>query len=139
MTLPPLGPARRDGHDKDSGPQVPYYSLWTGPNGTSSLATCALGGFEMKSVGGQAAPLWLRQIPDEVAAVLFMVLPVGWVGEWHESPRAAVGGAVVGPLVHRDAGWFAGRNGSGGHPLGTGYRHPLGRRWPRPPFRADRR
>jgi len=87
MTLPPLGPARSDGHDKDSEPQVPYYSLWTGPNGTSSLATCALGGFEMKSVGGQAAPLWLRQIPDEVAAILFMVLPVGWVGEWHESPR----------------------------------------------------
>ena len=87
MTLPPLGPAQSDGHDKESGPQVPYYSLWTGPNGTSSLATCALGGFEMKSVGGQAAPLWLRQIPDEVAAVLFMVLPVGWVGEWHESPR----------------------------------------------------
>ena len=25
-------------------PQVPYYSLWTGPNGTSNLATCALGG-----------------------------------------------------------------------------------------------
>jgi len=22
-----------------------------------------------------------------VAAILFMVLPVGWVGEWHESPR----------------------------------------------------
>jgi hypothetical protein len=87
MTLPPLGPAQSDGHDKESGPQVPYYSLWTGPNGTSSLATCALDGFEMKSVGGQAAPLWLRQIPDEVAAVLFMVLPVGWVGEWHESPR----------------------------------------------------
>jgi hypothetical protein len=41
----------------------------------------------MKSVGGQAAPQWQRQIPDEVAAVLFMVLPVGWVGEWHESPR----------------------------------------------------
>jgi hypothetical protein len=35
----------------------------------------------MKSVGGQAAPQWQRKIPDEVAAVLFMVLPVGWVGE----------------------------------------------------------
>jgi hypothetical protein len=87
MTLPPLGPVQSGGHDKDSGPQVPYYSLWTGPNGISSLANCALGGFEMKSVGGQAAPQWQRQIADEVVAVLFMVLPVGWVGEWHESPR----------------------------------------------------
>src|ERR1700704_1645953 len=39
MTLPPLGPVQSGGHDKDSGPQVPYYSLWTEPNGTSSLAT----------------------------------------------------------------------------------------------------
>lgn len=45
MTLPPLGPVHSGGHDKNNGPQVPYYSLWTGPNGTSSLATCALGGF----------------------------------------------------------------------------------------------
>ena len=55
MTLPPLGPVQSGGHDNNNGPEVPYYSLWTGPNGTSSLATCALGGFEMKSVGGQAA------------------------------------------------------------------------------------
>ena len=53
----------------------------------STQSDVALGGFEMKSVGGQAAPQWQRQIPDEVAAVVFMVLPVGWVGEWHESPR----------------------------------------------------
>ena len=139
MTLPPLGPAQSDGHDKESGPQVPYYSLWTGPNGTSSLATCALDGFEMKSVGGQAAPLWLRQIPDEVAAVLFMVLPVGWVGEWHESPRPQWVVPLSGRWFIETAGWFTRRNGAGRHPLGTGYRHPLGRRWPRPPLRADRR
>src|SRR4051794_2560600 len=139
MTLPPLGPVRSEGHDKNDGPQVPYYSLWTGPNGASSLASCALGGFEMKSVGGQAAPQWQRQIPDEVAGVMFMVLPVGWVGEWHESPPAAVGGAVVGALVYRDAGWLARRDGSGRHPLGSGYRHPIGRRRPGPSLRADRR
>ena len=86
MTLPPLGPVSNDGRDQNSPPQVPYYSLWTAPNGTS-VASCALGGFEMKSVGGQAAPMWMRQIPDEVAAVFFTVLPVGWVGEWHESPK----------------------------------------------------
>ena len=54
MTLPPLGPVSNDGRDQNNPPQVPYYSLWTAPNGTS-VASCALGGFEMKSVGGQAA------------------------------------------------------------------------------------
>jgi hypothetical protein len=55
---------------------VPYYSLWTGPNGTSSLATCALGGFEMKSVGGRRRPCGCDN-PDEVAAILFWPPPVG--------------------------------------------------------------
>jgi hypothetical protein len=31
--------------------------------------------------------MWMRQIPGEVAAVFLTVLPVGWVGEWHESPK----------------------------------------------------
>jgi hypothetical protein len=86
MTLPPLGPVSNDGRDRNSPPQVPYYSLWTGPDGTS-VTSCALAGFEMQSVGGQAAPMWMRQIPGEVTAVFFVVLPVGWVGEWHESPK----------------------------------------------------
>lgn len=87
MTLPPLGPVSNDGRDPSRAPQVPYYSLWSAPNGTSGLANCALDGFAMKSVGGQAAPMWMRQIPGEVVAVFFTVLPVGWVGEWHESPK----------------------------------------------------
>ena len=87
MTLPPLGPVSNDGRDPSRAPQVPYYSLWSARNGTSSLANCALDGFAMKSVGGQAAPMWMRQIPGEVVAVFFTVLPVGWVGEWHESPK----------------------------------------------------
>jgi len=99
MTLPPLGPVHSGGHDKNNGPQVPYYSLWTEPSGASGLASCALGGFEMKSVGGQAAPMWMRQIPGEVTAVFFTVLPVGWVGEWHESPKPQ----WVAPLSGR---WF---------------------------------
>src|SRR4026207_531850 len=94
MTLPPLGPVSNDGRDPTRAPRVPYYSLWSAPNGTSALASCALDGFEMKSVGGQAAPMWMRQIPGEVVAVFFTVLPVGWVGEWHESPKPQWGGPL---------------------------------------------
>ncbi|WP_088345912.1 MULTISPECIES: hypothetical protein [Rhodomicrobium] len=87
MPLPPLGPPSSDGRDQERPPHIPYYSLWTKPDGISSLAVCALGGFVLQSVGGQAAPMWMRQMPDAVEAVYFAVLPVGWVGEWHESPK----------------------------------------------------
>ena len=56
MTLSPLA-RDNDGRDPSRAPRVPYYSLWSAPNGTSGLASCALDGFEMKSVGGQAAPM----------------------------------------------------------------------------------
>lgn len=87
MILPSLGPATNDGRDPANPPRVPYYSLWTEPKGLSSLALGALGGLDAGSVGGKAAPLWMRRLRGEVEAVIFCVLPVGWVGEWHESPR----------------------------------------------------
>jgi hypothetical protein len=52
---------------------VPYYSLWTDPQSINGLATSALGGFEAKSFGGQAAPMWMRQFPGEVGVVFFTV------------------------------------------------------------------
>jgi hypothetical protein len=87
MILSPLGPASNDGRDESDPPRIPYYSLWTEADGTSRLAACTLGAFQAKSVGGKAAPMWMRAFPGDVAAVFFAVLPVGWVGEWHESPR----------------------------------------------------
>lgn len=62
--------------------------MWTRPDGLSSIGTAQLGHFVRGSVGGQASPLWMREFPGEVEAVFFNVMPVGWTGEWHESPRA---------------------------------------------------
>jgi hypothetical protein len=87
VTLPPLGVPSNDGRHENDPPRVPYYSLLAEPNGISHLAICALSGFETKSVGGRAAPMWMRHFLDEVEALFFAVLPVGWVGEWHESPK----------------------------------------------------
>jgi hypothetical protein len=89
MPMPPLplGPASNDGRDEANPPRVPYYSMWTGPEGTSRMANCMLGGFAARSVGGKAAPLWISRSPGEPEVVDFFVLPVGWVGEWHESPK----------------------------------------------------
>jgi hypothetical protein len=88
-TLAPLEPANpgNDGRDEGRPPVLPFYHMWTGPEGLSRLDRCDLTGFALKSVGGGAAPQWMRDFPGTVEAVKFNVLPVGWVGEWHESPK----------------------------------------------------
>lgn len=88
-TLPPLTPdPGNDGTDPDRPPTAPYYLMSTGPDGLSRLDLRELAGFALQSVGGGAAPQWMRAFPGEVEAVKFNVLPKGWVGEWHESPKA---------------------------------------------------
>ncbi|WP_407529010.1 cupin domain-containing protein [Methylobacterium oryzisoli] len=87
-TLPPLTPdPGNDGIDPNRPPAAPYYLMSTGPDGLSRLVRQDLTGFELQSVGGGAAPQWMRDFPGEVEAVKFNILPKGWVGEWHESPR----------------------------------------------------
>jgi len=67
-------------------PAMPYWRLFTGEDGLSSVAASFLDGFTERSVGGEAAAMWMLAAPGTVEAVRFAVLPVGWVGEWHESP-----------------------------------------------------
>ncbi|KTT16842.1 hypothetical protein [uncultured Pseudacidovorax sp.] len=81
VPLPPVGT------DPDQPPLLPFLHLWTDLSGTSRIDLSRMAGFGLKSVGGKASPQWLRPFPGEVAAVQFAVLPVGWVGDWHESPH----------------------------------------------------
>lgn len=85
--LPSQVALHNDGTDQSLPPSLPFLHLWTGPDGLSRLNTSQLAGFQSKSVGGGAAPQWLRPFPGEVVGVQFAVLPVGWVGDWHESPH----------------------------------------------------
>lgn len=41
----------------------------------------------MQSMGGRAAPQWNAPVFDGNARILFCVLPVGWIGDWHENPK----------------------------------------------------
>ena len=41
----------------------------------------------MQSMGGKAAPQWNDHLLTSEASILFCVLPVGWVGDWHENPK----------------------------------------------------
>lgn len=66
-------------------PTVDYWHLWTDAKGVSHQTRCALDRFVQGQVG-DAAPQWNDQQPAGEATVVFVVLPVGWVGEWHENP-----------------------------------------------------
>lgn len=71
----------------EDAPAVPTYLMLTDDQGRSTLRTALLGGLERRSVSGGAAPQWLRDLPGEVCGLKLAALPVGWVGEWHESPQ----------------------------------------------------
>lgn len=75
-----------DGTDPEVPPVLPILSMWTGQDGLSHIDSSQLAGFGMKSVGGGADPQWMRPFPGDVDQVQFAVLPVGWIGDWHESP-----------------------------------------------------
>ncbi|MFP5405855.1 MAG: cupin domain-containing protein, partial [Gammaproteobacteria bacterium] len=66
-------------------PELGYWHLWTDAKGVSHQSRCALRNFELGQVG-QAAPQWNDEQATGEATVVFTVLPVGWVGEWHENP-----------------------------------------------------
>ena len=67
-------------------PAIPYYHVYTDENGMSRQTKAELKRFEEKSVGGDADPQWMKHLTTAECRVMFMVLPVGWVGEWHENP-----------------------------------------------------
>jgi hypothetical protein len=80
-------------------PELPYWHVWTDDDGVTHQTRCALSGFKKQSMGGKAAPQWNDHIFDGESHVLFCVLPVGWVGDWHENPKPQ----WIAPLFGR---WF---------------------------------
>lgn len=87
--LPPLKPANadNDGNDEHRPPGAPSYHMYLDDRGLSRLSRCELREMSLSSVGGGAAPQWQAKMADQVESITFSVLPVGWVGQWHESPR----------------------------------------------------
>jgi hypothetical protein len=68
-------------------PKLTYWHVWTDDNGISHQTQCELTNFEKKSIAGDIAPQWNNQLLTANSNVMFTVLPVGWVGEWHENPQ----------------------------------------------------
>lgn len=80
------GAATNDGTDGHVSPKLSYLSMYVDDQGRSRLSLCELGGFARKSLGDSAAEMWMRRFPGTPSEVWFTVLPVGWVGDWHETP-----------------------------------------------------
>jgi predicted outer membrane protein len=78
----PTGPAA--GQDR---PTVPYWHVWTDDKGVSHQKRCEFSTFKLQSISKGAAPSWIDKQSTPGAAVLVVVQPVGWVGEWHENPK----------------------------------------------------
>jgi len=65
---------------------MPFWKMQVASGGRSTIEQRLLDGFILRSVSGDAAPIWMREFPGAVKAVWFNILPVDWVGEWHPSP-----------------------------------------------------
>jgi hypothetical protein len=71
----------------DPEPAVPYWHLWTDVDGVSRQTRCRMSEFERASIQPEAAPQWIGTKIKDGATVFVTVMPVGWVGDWHENPR----------------------------------------------------
>jgi hypothetical protein len=75
------------GKNSNGKPSVPYWHVWVDGNGVSHQDRCVLTDFEFESISSGAAPQWNNRLTDPCTKIIVMVLPVGWVGEWHENPK----------------------------------------------------
>jgi hypothetical protein len=66
-------------------PRVAYWHVWTDPQGISRQSRREMVRFELHSIQPPAMPQWLGAKASGSAFVT--VLPVGWVGDWHENPK----------------------------------------------------
>jgi|SRR5271168_1362738 len=71
----------------ESQPNVPYWHVWTDTDGISRQSRCNMTDFQIAAIQPEAAPQWIGARMRHDATVFVTVLPVGWIGDWHENPR----------------------------------------------------
>ena len=70
----------------EKSPGIPFWHVWTDPEGVSHQSLQELSDFEMQVISAGNTPQWLSPPCHGDITVLFSVLPVGWRGPWHENP-----------------------------------------------------
>jgi len=68
-------------------PQLDYWHLYTDGVGVTHQRRCAMIEFEFKSISESVAAQWQGRPSRGDMTLLVMVLPIGWVGAWHENPK----------------------------------------------------
>ena len=71
----------------DPKPAVSYWHLWTDDEGVSHQTLCTMTEFEKAAIAPQASRQWIGAKTKDTATVFVTVLPVGWIGDWHENPK----------------------------------------------------
>ena len=68
-------------------PKMPYWHVFVDDEGVSRQQRFELSNFELKGIDATVEPQWNDKMDPVKAGVTFTVLPVGWVGDWHENPK----------------------------------------------------
>jgi len=68
-------------------PTAPYWHIWTDADGVSRQTRRFLTEFELASINPPADAQWLGAKTQGEATVFVTILPVGWIGDWHENPH----------------------------------------------------
>ena len=71
--------------DQNQKPTVEYWHLYVDDQGESRQKGCVMTEFELGSMG-DADPQWKGNKHHDGMTTMFTVLPVGWIGTWHENP-----------------------------------------------------
>jgi hypothetical protein len=67
-------------------PVMPYWHVWCDDEGISHQSQGVVSGFAMQVFSAGAAPLWVQPGQQGQLKILFLQLPPGWQGDWHENP-----------------------------------------------------
>jgi hypothetical protein len=73
--------------DSSSPPVLTYWHVWADEDGVSHQDQRQTDRFKQKSFASGADPQWVGKVQQSGGSVIFSVLPVGWVGDWHENPK----------------------------------------------------
>jgi hypothetical protein len=68
-------------------PVIDYWHVWRDSDGISHQSRCQIQDFTLKSISPPAESQWLDWLQKGSATVVFTVMPVGWIGSWHENPK----------------------------------------------------
>ncbi len=68
-------------------PKLPYWHVWTDDGGITHQTRGELSGFELEPISEGVTPQWNNFLLTADATVAYVLLPAGWVADWHENPK----------------------------------------------------